>query len=71
MFKRKTSINTPCLAMRRPRAAEALDISPRLLAELTREGAIPHIKLTRRVILYHVAALEKWLSEQGSKGDRP
>ncbi|MFG0242227.1 MAG: helix-turn-helix domain-containing protein [Phycisphaerales bacterium JB054] len=55
----------PPLALRSADAAEALSISPRLLSTLTSEGRIPHLHIGR-VVLYPVAELEKWLSEQVS-----
>lgn len=56
----------PPLALRSADAAEALNISPRLLSTLTSENRIPHFHIGR-VVLYPVAELEKWLSEQVSK----
>lgn len=54
------------LALRAPHAAKALGISPRLLATLTAEGRVPHVRLNKAVV-YPVADLQKWLSKQASK----
>lgn len=45
-----------------PSAARVLAISPRSLSNLTRDGAIPSLKL-RGLRRYRVVDLEKWLSE--------
>lgn len=58
------------LALRAPEAAKALSISPRLLAKLTAEKRIPHVRLNSAV-LYPVADLQRWLSEQASKEVSP
>ena len=58
---------TPCLAMRPPKAAKALGISERLLWEHTERGAIPHIRLGK-AILYPVDSLRDWLKQQAEQG---
>lgn len=55
------------LALRAPQAARAIGISPRLLATLTSEGRVPHVRLNKAVV-YPVADLRRWLSEEASKG---
>lgn len=60
--------NIPRLSLRLTGAARALSISPRLLADLTKQGVIPHIRVSDRVILYPVDPLRRWLDEQASKG---
>lgn len=50
-------------------AAEALGISPRLLARLTKEGRVPHVRLGRRVV-YSVTELDCFLTELSAKGRR-
>ena len=55
------------LALRAPEAARALGISPRLLWQLTHDGAIPSVRVgagRRKSVLYPVATLEAWLSQQ-------
>ncbi|QKK09774.1 MAG: helix-turn-helix domain-containing protein [Planctomycetota bacterium] len=63
-----TNIQSPAqpLALRAAETAKALRISPRLLSTLTSENRIPHFHIGR-VVLYPVADLERWLSEQVSK----
>lgn len=51
------------LALRAPQAAKALGISQRLLATLTGEGRVPFVRINRAVV-YPVADLRHWLSEQ-------
>jgi len=48
------------LALRAGEAARLLRISTRFLAQLTREGKIPH-KRVGRAILYPVEELREWL----------
>ena len=48
------------LALRAGEVARLLRISPRFLAQLTREGKIPH-KRIGRAILYPVEELREWL----------
>ena len=61
IVKQKTE--TPCLSMRPRECALALGISERLLAEWTRRGLVPHIKIGG-VILYPVTALRRWLQQR-------
>lgn len=56
----------PALALRGAATASALGISPRLLSTLTSEDRIPYFYIGR-VVLFPVADLERWLSEQVSK----
>ncbi|MFO0877409.1 MAG: helix-turn-helix domain-containing protein [Gemmataceae bacterium] len=58
--------STP-LALRPKDAAKALSISPRHLWQLTKDGAIPSVRLgtgKRQTILYPVADLQAWLTRQ-------
>lgn len=55
-----------CLAWGAKKAAKALGIGVRLLWEMTNRGEIPHAKLGRRIV-YPVADLRKWLSEQSCR----
>jgi excisionase family DNA binding protein len=48
------------LALRAGEAARLLRISTRFLAQLTREGKIPH-KRVGRAVLYPVEELREWL----------
>lgn len=57
------------LALRPREAAEALGISERTLFSMTKAGEIPHVK-RQKMVLYPVAELQQWLSEQVSKPDR-
>lgn len=57
----------PVLALRSRGAATALGISPRLLWQRTHDGKIPCVRVGRgegRTILYPVAELREWLSQQ-------
>ncbi|RMF85050.1 MAG: DNA-binding protein [Planctomycetota bacterium] len=56
----------PRLALRPKEAAKSLGIGERLLWSLTNRGEIPHVKLGKAV-LYPIAELERWLSEQAQK----
>ena len=60
---------TPRLALRPKEASKALGIGARLLWSMTNRGEIPHIKLGKAV-LYPIAELERWLSEQVQKRGR-
>ncbi len=59
----------PPLALRPKEAAKALGIGERKLWELTadRDSGIPHFKLGTAV-LYPVADLRRWLSDQAKGG---
>ena len=59
----------PRLALKAKEAAEALGIGVQLLWEQTNVGAIPHVRIGRRV-LYPVDRLRAWLAEQ-SEGGQP
>lgn len=54
------------LALRPREAAKALGIGERLLWSKTNAGEIPHVRLGK-AILYPVAELERWLSEQAQR----
>jgi excisionase family DNA binding protein len=63
-----TSVSSP-LALRSRDAAEALGISPRHLWQLTKDGQIPCVRVgrgKRRTVLYPVADLQAWLSQQAA-----
>ena len=60
----QTEPATPALALRSREAAQALGVSERTLWEWTNRGDVPHIR-RGKIILYPVAALERWLAEQG------
>lgn len=57
------------LALRSKEAARALHISERKLWEMTNRGQIPHLRVGR-VLLYPIAAIEKWLADESVKGVR-
>lgn len=54
------------LALRAREAAQAIGISPRLLALLVAEKRIPYARINS-VIVFPVADLARWLSEQASR----
>lgn len=57
------------IALRPREAAKALGISPRLLWQLTHDGAIPCVRVgsgRRRAVLYPMAELQAWLSQQAN-----
>ncbi len=57
------------LALRPRKAAKALDISPRLLWQLTKDGHIPCVRVgtgKRKTVLYPVADLQAWLTRQAA-----
>jgi len=61
------------LALRPREAARALGISPRLLWQLTHDGAIPCVRVgsgKRRTVLYPVTVLQNWLGQQARTGER-
>jgi excisionase family DNA binding protein len=53
----------PILALRPAETAHALGIGVRKLWSMTVAGEIPHLRLGK-AILYPVAELQRWLSEQ-------
>ncbi len=57
------SVDAPRLALRPKDAAKALGIGERLLWSKTNAGEIPHLRIGK-AILYPVAELRRWLSEQ-------
>jgi excisionase family DNA binding protein len=62
-----TTDSTSPLAYRPREAAKALNISPRLLWQLTKDGHIPSVRVgtgKRKTVLYPVAVLEAWLNKQ-------
>lgn len=58
------------LALRAREAAQALSISPRLLAKLVAEKRIPYVRINRAIV-FPVADLQRWLSEHASKEVSP
>ncbi len=66
-----TTDNTQQLLALRPReVAKALGISARHLWQLTKDGLIPCIRVgsgTRKTVLYPVAELQAWLTQQAAK----
>jgi hypothetical protein len=57
------------LALRPRAAAQALNISERLLWQLTNAGMVPCVKLgcgKRKTVLYPVPVLEAWLAQQAA-----
>ena len=66
-----TNDSTTPLALRSREAAKALNISPRLLWQLTKDKQIPCVRVgsgKRKSVLYPVDALQAWLTEQAAKG---
>jgi excisionase family DNA binding protein len=60
----------PALALRLHAAAKALNISPRTLWRLTKDGHIPCVRVgsgKRRMTLYPLSALEAWLGRESTK----
>ena len=58
------------LALRPREAAKALGISPRLLWQLTKDEVIPCARVgsgKRKTVLYPVADLQAWLTNQAAK----
>ena len=55
------------LALRPKEAAKALGIGERLLWSKTSQGLIPHLRIGTAIV-YPVAELERWLTEQAAKG---
>jgi predicted DNA-binding transcriptional regulator AlpA len=60
----------PRLSLRPAEAAEVLGISERLLWQETNRGAIPHLRIGSKVVVYPVAALREWLADNAAKGVR-
>lgn len=61
---------TDRLALRPAEAAEALGIGERLLWAETNRGAIPHLRIGGKAIVYPVEALREWLANNAAKGVR-
>lgn len=61
---------TDRLALRPAEAAEALGIGERLLWTETNRGAIPHLRIGGKAIVYPVDSLREWLAENAAKGVR-
>ena len=62
------------LALRPRDASKALDLSPRTLWQLTKDGKIPCVRIgtgKRGIVLYPVSVLQAWLDEQAqtTKGE--
>ena len=51
------------ITCRLERAASLLGVSPRMLADLARDGVVPSFKIADRVRLFRVADLENWAAE--------
>lgn len=60
---------TPCLAVGSRDAAKMLGIGQRLLWSLTNRGAIPHVRLGKRIV-YPVRELTDFLSQQTTGGNK-
>ena len=63
------AIDSPPLALRPREAAKSLGISPRHLWQLTKDMAIPCVRLgngKRQSVLYPIAQLQAWLAEQSA-----
>ena len=61
----------PPLALRPREAAKALGISARYLWQLTKDGRIPCVRVgggKRKTVLYPVAELRAWLTQQAKEG---
>jgi hypothetical protein len=68
-FKLADSI--PVLALRSCQASKALNISERLLWQLTHDDQIPYVRVgigKRQTVLYPVATLQAWLTRRSEKG---
>ncbi len=66
-----TDNTSSALALRPREAAKALNISARLLWQLTKDGHIPCVRVgtgKRKTVLYPVDTLQRWLTEQAAKG---
>ncbi|MBM3982082.1 MAG: helix-turn-helix domain-containing protein [Planctomycetes bacterium] len=66
-----TPDNILTLALRPREAAKALNISPRLLWQLTKDGHVPCVRVgsgKRKAVLYPVDALQQWLGARAAKG---
>ena len=64
-----TTLSVP-LALRPREAARSLNISPRLLWQLTKDGHIPCVRVgsgKRKTVLYPVEQLQAWLAREASK----
>jgi len=57
----------PILSLRPAQAARALGISARALWSLTAAGEIPHVRLSRKMLVYPVHELREWLSQKTKK----
>ena len=59
------------LALRPREAAKALGISPRHLWQLTKDGHVPCVRVgsgKRQTVVYPLADLQAWLTQQTAKG---
>ena len=59
------------LALRPLEAAKALNISARLLWQLTKDGHIPCVRVgtgKRKAVLYPIPVLQDWLAKQAAAG---
>jgi excisionase family DNA binding protein len=65
------TVQTP-LALRPREAAKALNISERLLWQLTHDGVIPCVRVgsgKRKSVLYPTAELQAWLTRQAQRAN--
>lgn len=63
------AVSDQALALRPREAAKLLGISPRFLWQLTRDGAIPCVRVgsgKRQAVLYPMDVLRGWLSKQAN-----
>lgn len=58
------------LALRPAEAAKALGIGERLLWQETNRGAIPHLRIGGKAIVYPIEALREWLAVNAAKAAR-
>lgn len=66
-----TTTSPPPLALRPRDAARMLGVSPRTLWGWTQAGIVPCARIgtgSRKTVLYSVADLQAWLSEQAARG---
>lgn len=52
------------LAMRAAEVAQVLGVSPKTVYAWAKQGKIPHIPMSQRVVLFHRAVFEEWLRKK-------
>jgi predicted DNA-binding transcriptional regulator AlpA len=57
--------------VRTPAAAEHMNLSEWKLLQMARDSQIPHIKISARLILWDLDALDGWLTERVTASIRP